>query len=207
MAADIAIHTFADKLEEKLNDLKENVNDLFERYLPNYIEKFLHLSIDYANEAVWKAASIGKGKPGMCTTLLCTVIYKHHVWILSVGDSRMYEIAPLPRQITKDQSLVQSLLDAGQISEENAKYHPQKNVIFSAVGANKKVEGDFYHIEQPAKRYLLCSDGLSDYMDVYSFDDLFSAAYSPEELCKVLIQKSNALGGKDNITVLIIEID
>ena len=207
LAANTAINAFADKMEEKLNDLLEHAKESFFHRLPTYIEKFFNLAADYANMAVLSKAK-QCGHVGMCTTLVCGLFAQSDLYVFNVGDSRLYQISPLVRLISKDQSWVQAMVDMGKLTENEAKNHPNKNIITSSVGNEKGVNGNYYSTSIPEKnaRFMLCSDGLSDYMDVYDFDDLFSEYHPPEELCELLIERANSHGGKDNITVQIVEI-
>ncbi len=205
-AAQTAIHTFVDKMEEKLQDLSNHTKEAFFDKLPTYIEKFFTLAADHANIAVLNQGK-QTGLDSMSTTLICALFAKDQLHIFNVGDSRLYDITALPVQISKDQSWVQAMVDMGRLTPEQAKDHPNKNIIVSAIGSKNGVDGDYISLKLCASisRYMLCSDGLSDYMDISNFDDLFSETHSPDELCRLLIDRANSLGGKDNVTVLVIE--
>lgn len=204
-AAATAMQVFSDKLKEKITALRDNDPDGFFDNLSQYIEKFFNIALDVANEAVIKRGK-QTGKSKMCTTLVCALFADKKVYTFNVGDSRIYDLCDVSTPITKDQSLVQHLIDRGEITEEEGKNHPQKNVILSMVGNEQGAHGNYNTFDlQNHARYMLCSDGLSDYMDIADFSDLLSIKISPEHLCDKLIERANALGGKDNITVMIIE--
>ena len=145
---------------------------------------------------------------GMGTTLNILIMDKTsgETIIGNVGDSRTYIISSKKiSQITKDHTLVQTLIDEGTISIEESSDHPQKNILTKAVGINSEISPDIYEIKvQDDDIILICSDGLTEYLkdeEIMSFVD-----EKKEDTAKILIKEANNRGGSDNITVVIIYI-
>lgn len=145
---------------------------------------------------------------GMATTLTLCILNEERLSVTQIGDSRAYRINEEGiKQLTKDHSLVQMLIDEGRLSEEDAKRHPNRNVITRALGTDNRVQIDLY--EYPIKEkdtYLVCTDGL---YSMVSEEDILNIIQNnaPPEAVKQLINKANENGGNDNITVLIFSID
>lgn len=143
---------------------------------------------------------------GMGTTMVLAAVRKKRVLVLNIGDSRAYwfcggEI----RQITKDQSYVQHLVDLGEITQEEAKHHPQKNIIMQAVGVSTAVSPDVYMLDCPDGTLLLCSDGLSNMVEDDEIAKVIGdTAALPQKLEK-LIALANEAGGRDNISAVLLQ--
>jgi len=142
----------------------------------------------------------------MGTTIVATLYDEENreCTIAHTGDSRAY-IFNGGIWRTKDHSLVQSLVDKGEITNDEAFQHPQKNIITKSLGIKDEIEINFVKKIVKNTVLLLCSDGLSDYLK----DEEISAIVlrnSPKEACKELVQKALANGGKDNITVIVINL-
>jgi serine/threonine protein phosphatase PrpC len=145
--------------------------------------------------------------PGGGTTLTCALIMGGRIYIGHVGDSRAYVFADgVLRQITHDHSLVDRLVEMGQLSPEEALHHPQRNVVYRAVGQGDGLEVDTHVETMPAAgQLLLCSDGLWGMVDDEHIAAILAAASFPQQACDALIEAANHAGGKDNITVVIVE--
>jgi protein phosphatase len=144
---------------------------------------------------------------GMGTTLVLATILEHIMYVANIGDSRLYLINDTIKQITQDHSLVEEMVKTGELKKEEARFHPKKNIITRAIGANNKVIPDFFEISvKEDDIILLCSDGLSNmledqelYQIVHQYkDDLKKAV-------EVLLQRANECGGKDNIAVVLVQ--
>ena len=163
-------------------------------------------SIANANFLVYKAAVETPGLMGMGTTVVLCEIVGSNANISHVGDSRayLYHKGEL-KQLTKDHSIVQQLIDSGTITEEQAKFHPQRNLITRAVGTEKYVLVDSVSTEFVSGDYILiCSDGLSSYVDENVITDILANTKTSEVVSK-LIEEANNSGGKDNVTVVVIK--
>jgi len=143
---------------------------------------------------------------GMGTTLTLAVTNGSDVHLYHVGDSRAYLIGSSISQITKDHSLVQYMIDQGQITPEEGLHHPQKNIITRALGTDAEVDIDFIKIKlNDTDKLLLCSDGLTNNVTDEKIFEIIEAN-SLENAVDLLIEEANNNGGNDNITVVLFGI-
>lgn len=156
-----------------------------------------------ANVSVYQNASENPGRIGMGSTATVAVFSCRQVIIGQIGDSRAYLFrAGTLKQITKDHSYVQLLVDNGYISNEEARHHPQKNIITRAIGTEAAVEPDVYAISfKDGDMLLLCTDGLNNVVT----DDEIAAIISRdiETAAERLVDAALQAGGTDNISVII----
>jgi PPM family protein phosphatase len=169
----------------------------------------LKRAAEVANERVWDAAQRRPERRGMGTTLTAALLQGGQVCIAQVGDSRAYLLRDRQvTQLTKDQSLVQHLLDAGALNAEEAERFPQRNVILQALGREPTVRVEVSNFAlRRGDHLLLCSDGLSNKLN--GLDIRFAVEHTAtlEDACRLLIEWANARGGEDNITVVIARYD
>jgi serine/threonine protein phosphatase PrpC len=158
-------------------------------------------AIQAANRAV--ADSV----PGGGTTLTCALMLGPRAYIGHVGDSRAYVVTPEGLdQITHDHSLVDRLVELGQLTRDEAATHPQKNVLYRAVGQRGMLEVDTYtRTITRGERLLLCSDGLWSIVSTAKMIDVVTTAPSPQAACDDLVTLANRAGGPDNITIILVE--
>ncbi len=170
------------------------------------IEKLLRAAVDSANTEVIELAERNPDYEGMGTTAVVALVIDNLAHIVHVGDSRAYLIGDNSiDQLTNDHSMVQMMLAKGEISPEEAKNHPKKNIITRAIGAEKTVLCDYNIALKPDNTALLiCTDGLSN---TVSEEEIFSIVHSmpPENSIEKLIESANAAGGPDNITAVLIK--
>jgi serine/threonine protein phosphatase PrpC len=165
------------------------------------VQDLMRSAIDEAQKAVKQAA------PGSGTTLTAAIVHGQQVTIGHVGDSRAYFINPTGKgaALTRDHSLVKRMEELGQISSEEAATHPQKNVLYRALGQGDVLEADIFTVVLPQDEYLLlCSDGL---WNVLPNNDLFRLVLSSTDLpstCQRLVAAANEAGGPDNISVILV---
>ena len=168
----------------------------------------LKTAIRRANSAVYKRQLEDENLSGMGTTL--TVLWEKgdHVLLGHVGDSRAYLYGGgRLRQISEDHSMVGEMLRAGAITEEEAFHHPRRNVITRAVGTDESVRADVVEIlKAPGEKWLLCSDGLTDLVRDPEIAEIL-AQFSGQEAVEQLVDKALLYGGKDNVSVLLVEVD
>lgn len=159
-----------------------------------------------ANKEVFKMSVENKTLSGMGTTLVLCKLEDDKAKIVHVGDSRAYLYSGGKlKQITKDHSIVQQLIDCGTITKEQAKYHPQKNLITRALGTERNILADINTVKlKENDLVLICSDGLSSYVEEEKIAHILEKT---EEISVVdkLIEEANKTGGKDNVTVVIIK--
>jgi len=164
-------------------------------------------AIECANNAIYKMSVKSPQLHGMGTTVTACVISENKVTAAQVGDSRLYLIKDNSiTQITKDHSLVEMLIESGSITKEDARQHPQKNVITRAIGTNSSVETDIYEFTvEPEDIILLCSDGLVNMVEDEKILSLITDNKDFENLADKLVCEAENAGGHDNITVILIK--
>ena len=161
-------------------------------------------SIDAANKEIYKKSSLEEFF-GMGTTVVMCLIEDKKAVFANVGDSRLYLMEDSLMQITVDHSLVQEMIKIGELSKEDARLHPDKNIITRAVGAGRDINADYFEFTITKDSILLmCSDGLSNMVADDQIAVLLKSAVEPEKIGKKLIETANRNGGKDNIAVIVI---
>ena len=168
------------------------------------IQNLLKNAIEYANDTIYKKAQSKKDLNGMGTTLDVCLIYNGNMYVGHIGDSSVYRIRKnFMRKITKDHSYVQTLIEDGTITKEEAFNHPKKNMLTKALGCTSKAEPDVY-VKTFIKDdiILMTSDGLTNMIRENEIYDIIKQ--DKEKAAETLIQKANEYGGYDNITVVII---
>ena len=163
-------------------------------------------AIRIANDQIRRKAREDESLLGMGTTVVAATCLGHYLQVANVGDSRLYIVNNGIRQITRDHSLVEEMVRIGGIDRRSARNHPDKNIITRAVGAMDTVEIDFFHEElKPGDLVLMCSDGLTNMLEDEEIHAILKEQVSVEERAQMLIDAANYNGGKDNITVIIID--
>ena len=161
-----------------------------------------------ANEKVFQASLSDKALKGMGTTIVATVVFGDTAYIVNVGDSRLYVYKDTFRQVTIDHSLVEEMVQSGKLHKEDMRTHPNKNIITRALGTNSEVKADCFEIEvDEGDVLLLCSDGLSNMLEDERIERIIkSNREDMSEAGKQLVQEANEAGGKDNISVVLIQV-
>ncbi len=170
------------------------------------MQRVLESAIAAANVAVYDEAAASAELRGMGTTLVMAVMMGDRVLIAHIGDSRAYVITQdnTVEQITKDHSVVQQMLERGQITAEEAKSHPRRNFITRALGVSDTVACDFSEFVLPdGAKVMLCTDGLSGMVDLPRIQEI-AASCDDRALPDRLIAAANLAGGSDNVTVALI---
>lgn len=167
-------------------------------------------AIRQVNEKLLKEAAAEPEYEGMGTTFVAACIQNGNLFVLNIGDSRLYLLNEKGtiRQITQDHSLVEEKIQRGELERKDAKNHPEKNVITRALGAMEQVIPDFFEVELEAGDYvLLCSDGLTNMVeDVTIKEIILQSDASLEEKAGKLIEMANENGGRDNISLVLVHI-
>ncbi|MEE0419544.1 MAG: Stp1/IreP family PP2C-type Ser/Thr phosphatase [Lachnospiraceae bacterium] len=168
--------------------------------------KVIRKAIEKANTKVLEKASQDANLAGMGTTVVVATVIGHYIYVANVGDSRLYLIRDKIEQITKDHSLVEEMVRIGEINREQARNHPDKNIITRAIGARNRISIDFFDMRlEPGDVILMCSDGLSNMLEDKEIEDIIKDGRDLPETALALIGKANQNGGKDNIAVVLIE--
>lgn len=170
--------------------------------------KIFEDAIRYANRELIEKSGANPELKGMGTTMVALTIVGDKAYAANVGDSRLYLLKDRLTQITVDHSLVQEMIRIGELTKETARIHPDKNIITRAVGAGRDINADFFEFTLTRDSILLmCSDGLSNMVDDEQIAVLLKSAKTPEKIGKKLIDTANRNGGKDNIAVIVINLN
>ncbi len=170
-------------------------------------EQLLKEACSEANGVAYEYSQFDEAFNGMGTTLVGGILkYDGNGYIVNVGDSRAYLVSPrkkLITQITRDHSLVEEMVEHGTITAEQARVHPKKNIITRALGAEARVEPDFFRFSlKSGELLLLCSDGLSNMLTDEEILGYAADYPEPESLCAELLHTTLARGARDNVTVV-----
>lgn len=163
-------------------------------------------AIQIANKGVRQKAQEDISLYGMGTTVVVATVIGRYLQVANVGDSRLYIVSPGEiTQITRDHSLVEEMVRLGGIAREDARMHPDKNIITRAIGARDEVEVDFFTVElKPLDTILMCSDGLSNMLEDEEIKEIINQNKGIGETAEELIRAANNHGGKDNIAVVLV---
>ena len=169
--------------------------------------KVIRHAIESANTEIITQAQKDEKLRGMGTTMVAATIVGHYAYVANVGDSRLYVAGEQIQQITKDHSLVQEMVRMGELNAEEARNHPDKNIITRALGAERTVDVDFFDLKlEPGNVVLMCSDGLSNMVEDDRIGEIISDTDRDlRERGQALISEANRNGGKDNIAIVLIE--
>ncbi len=172
-------------------------------------ERILQSAINKANTGIFELSNENRDLEGMGTTVVVATIYGNCLKVGNVGDSRLYIVnGKNIRQITTDHSLVEEMIKMGGLDRESARTHPNKNIITRAVGVTYAVLADFYEVElQKGDIILLCSDGLSNMLEDEEIRMIVNAQRDIMEKAEALVRVANLNGGRDNISLILIEPD
>ena len=192
--------------EKAISVVFDRVTKVYRKdYDSNAIKNLLMSAVTTANAVVFDAAWLNSEKQGMGTTCVAALKTENKLHIISVGDSRAYLVTDEIRQVTKDHTIVMKMYENGEISKEELKSHPHRNLITKAVGVTEQVYPDYFEVEIPEDAaVILCSDGLSNYCDE---SDIYNVVRSGEDetVCPVLVRIALENGGNDNISVAMIK--
>ncbi|MCQ2474752.1 MAG: Stp1/IreP family PP2C-type Ser/Thr phosphatase [Clostridia bacterium] len=192
LASSVAVNAIREKLT---NSFFPGMSDISVRSL-------LISSVENANKAVYDLSLTDKKYDGMGTTVVASIVRNGFAYVVHAGDSRAYLIHNNEiRQITKDHSVVQNMLEKGEITSEEAFDHPDKHIITRALGVDENVRVDFAQEEFENDILLLCSDGLTNYVHDDEIKEILTDSVDDEKVSE-LIEKANYYGGGDNITVV-----
>ena len=195
-------------VESIIDFLKENISQSGCIKM-DYLDDIIKQAYNYANKKIYAKALEDNSCEGMGTTLVVAVIYKNDVIIANVGDSRGYLLHNHDfRKITKDHSVVEELVNANLITEEEARRHPRRNQITRAMGAEEIIIVDIFREKlEKDDILLLATDGLTGCVEDESIKNIIEQDKGIKEICQDLINEANNNSGKDNISVILSKID
>lgn len=173
-----------------------------------HIESQIHYAISKANEDILAVKQQSPELSQMGTTVVIIVQWDNQIIGASIGDSRIYCFcSPRFFQVSRDDTILQELIDSGSLTPEQAANNKDKNKLIKALGVEPDCKARIYRATLKQTTYfLLCSDGLTDYLSDHEMAAYFKNQTAPLESCYQLINVANKRGGKDNITVVISEL-
>ena len=183
--------------------------DVIEKNAPSTLDDTaLGAAIEAANTAIINAAEQGVGKPGMGCTATAAMIVGEKMAVAHVGDSRCYLMrAGQIVRVTHDHSYVEELVDAGEITADEARVHPARSIITRALGSDPDLYADHFTLDvEKGDRIILCSDGLSSMCPDEQIEDVAVSTTTPQKCADALVQAALAAGGFDNVTVVVIDV-
>ena len=191
MASSFAVETFIKIVEE--SDEKNQITLIDE-------------TIKTVNEKLIQKANESEDYEGMGTTLVVATIIGNVLHVANVGDSRLYVVNEELQQITRDHSLVEEMIALGEIDRKDARTHEQKNIITRAIGGSGSVMADFFSVDiKSGDRIIMCSDGLTNMIEDDEIGRIVKSSIDIEDAAVELLKTANNNGGKDNISIIIIE--
>jgi len=171
------------------------------------IYDWIYKTTENVNRELFNKSNQDNNYKGMGTTMVCCIISKNIKVYANIGDSRIYKFENKEfTQLSEDQTLVGALLKAGYLNKEEAKTHPKRSMLLNALGTNPQLDVQINSFEMKKGYILLCSDGLYNMVSEEEIETVLNSKKSVEEKVDTLIQKANDAGGKDNITVNIVEV-
>ncbi len=191
VASNIAIEYLTEEFETmETMGKKEDAID----WLRNVVKKI--------NEKIFSYTKENPESKGMGTTLVVAIKTNDYILYGNIGDSSGYVIKNEKlHKVTKDHTLVNLLVSTGELTPEQAKFHPRKNLLTRALGANDPIEIDIFDVDNTVSGLFLCSDGLTNMVTDEQIEKVLNSSSSIEEQVEKLIKKSNMRGGTDNISI------
>ena len=164
--------------------------------------EWLREIVNEINEKIFEYTDNNPDSKGMGTTLVVALKTDDYILYGNIGDSSGYAYKNEKLyKVTKDHTLVNLLVATGELTAEEAKYHPRKNVLMRALGANNPIEIDIFDVDTSVKGLFLCSDGLTNMLSVEQIEKVLNSDLPIEQVVDKLIRKANSRGGTDNITI------
>ncbi len=161
--------------------------------------------MDEVNDSIYHYSVVNPECHGMGTTCVLAIVTDNFIVVGNAGDSRAYQLNKHHlNQITTDHTLVNALYLQGEITKEEARVHPKRNVLMRALGTYSSIEVDVYEVSRDIKGILLCSDGLTNMLLLDEIDSIVYSNLSIENKVKELINQANYRGGHDNISVALL---
>ncbi|MCA9588316.1 MAG: Stp1/IreP family PP2C-type Ser/Thr phosphatase [Myxococcales bacterium] len=200
IASQLAVDIIYERLVDGLGDAPLARDDLARR---------LVRAVETAGMRIFHEAKADRSRRGMGTTVTAAALVDDVIFFAQVGDSRAYLVRDGQLvQLTRDQSLVNQLIEAGQLTEEEAETFEHNNIILQALGTSDTVQVDLTFAELRAgDTLMMCSDGLSGMVRADEIREVLLSSQEPLDLCKALTERANQAGGHDNITVIVVQFE
>ncbi|PHS35518.1 MAG: protein phosphatase [Alkaliphilus sp.] len=197
LASSIAVETIKDHIVKHIKSELEN----------ELIKGIIHEAFNVANRAIYRESLSNVNCVGMGTTTTLALYLNDNVYIGHVGDSRAYIIKSKQiKQISSDHSVIAELVKRGEISQNEAKIHPKRNVITRALGTSSIIRSDIFFVSNSDIDVLmLCTDGLSNYVEDEEIKDVLISCKNSGKCSEELVELANSRGGYDNITVITVK--
>lgn len=201
VASVMAISSVLERLSSALADSRGSENG----FTPDEV---IYDTVGDINAAIYNAALNSAAFEGMATTLVLAWFLGDRLWVAHTGDSRLYRYRDDQlEQLTRDHSFSQELLDAGMVTEEEARILPAKNLVTRALGASPEIEPEIQDLDvATGDLLLLCSDGLTEMVGSYEIAGLLGAQADMHETARRLVDLANESGGRDNVSVILIRV-
>lgn len=198
VASEIAVEHFKERWSAIDNEIS-----------PTDAENWFKENISAVNKRILEHAAKNTKCEGMGTTIVAAICTEQFATVTNIGDSRCYLLNEQGlSQVTEDHSFVNELVKTGQISPEDAKHHPRKNIVLKAVGSDPEIEVDTKTITwEQGDKILLCSDGLSDKVSKEEMIDVLNSSELMHVKAEQLIKYANEYGGEDNISLAIVDYE
>lgn len=191
MASKFSVETFVEQVRQSTSDNPVSI---------------ISDAIKYTNTELINLAATSEDYRGMGTTFVVATIIGKSIYVANVGDSRLYILDEDFSQVTRDHSFVEEMVNNGTIDREEARNHEQKNLITRAMGGNPTIIADFFEVELlGGETIFMCSDGLSNMVEDNQISSILSGKEDIIYKAEKLIKTANDNGGKDNISLVIIE--
>ena len=185
-----------------IKNISDRFHDSFFKLTKLEAVEWLKEVVNESNSLIFKYAEENPESKGMGTTLVIALVTDEYILFGNIGDSSGFVMKDgLIHKVTKDHTLVNLLLEAGELTEEEAENHPKKNILMNALGINDPIEIDVFDCNMDIDEILLCSDGLTAHLSNESIEKVLNSEGTLEEKVIKLIKKANNRGGSDNISV------
>ncbi len=182
--------------------LGKRFTESFSKMTKSAAVDWLKLSVNEINTMIFKYTEENEESKGMGTTLVLAILTDEYILFGNIGDSSGFVIKDNKlHKVTHDHTLVNLLITAGELTEEEAKNHPRKNILMNALGINDPIEIDIFDCSMEIDEIMLCSDGLTNMLTDDQIEKTLTSDLSTAEKVERLIKKANNRGGNDNISV------
>lgn len=185
-----------------INSLSKKFNETFHNLGKAAAVEWIKTAVNDVNEEIFDYTKKNPESEGMGTTLVMAIVTSDYILFGNIGDSSGYVMkSNVLHKVTKDHTLVNLLLDAGELTLEEAKNHPKKNILMNALGINDPIEIDIFDCNMEIDDIMLCSDGLTTMVSDETIEKVMLEDLTAAEKVVKLIKKANNRGGADNISV------